>query len=394
MEQKEYRFFAFISYKSDDLKDAWRLKKKLDSYKLPTLLCKQFKKEKKPTYEVFLDKTNIQPGNLTNELREKLDRSHYLIVVCSPRSAQSEYVKAEIDWFTRNGRENQVFLFIIESNPSNIEASFNPAIKEVQERWAEHDCEKKEILGVNIKEKGVDKMSFLYRWPIIGSILQRERAYMQLISGLLNLEFKQLWSYQKIRFAEKVITWTVGVILSFSAIAYTWWVNQPVEIAVKLNEATVQNSMLPPLKNAVVNIMFDNKTETNTISSIESKAVFTNIPHSFLNKEVHVKVRCQNYLDLDTSLVLTKFFVLNINRNPSVFGNIHFRLYNSSVEKVVTDAEVEIAGYKTVSDDKGIVDLFIPLEQQRPSYHIVTTIPLYNDKIVMPCSSDVVVLTY
>ena len=187
--QKTYRYFAFISYKSDDLKEAWALKKKLDGYKLPTVLCKQYEKERKPTHEAFLDKTNIQPGDLTQELKDNLDNSHYLIVVCSPRSAKSEYVAAEIEHFTRNGRENEMFLFIIESDPANIEASFNPAIKEAEKRWSERDGEKREILGVNIKEKDVDKMFFIYRWPVVGAWLQRERAYMQLISRLLNLEF-------------------------------------------------------------------------------------------------------------------------------------------------------------------------------------------------------------
>ena len=327
MEQKEYKYFAFISYKSDDLSEAWSLKKKLDGYKLPTLLCKQYEKERKPTREAFLDKTNIQPGDLTDELRENLDKSHYLIVVCSPRSAKSEYVTAEIEWFTRNGRENEMFLYIIESDPKNIEASFNPAIKEAEKRWSERDGEKREILGVNIKEKDVDKMFFLYRWPIAGAWLQRERAYMQLISRLLNLEFEQLWSYQKIRLAEKVIAWGGGVILVLSALTYTWYINQPIDITMRLNEVSEHNEKLPPLKDAEVTIMFDNKTEVDTIRSLDDSAVFKEIAHKNLNKKVRVIVKCQNYMDLDTVFVLSKTVALNIRRNPAVFGDIHFRLW-------------------------------------------------------------------
>lgn len=391
MEQKEYRFFAFISYKSDDLKEAWGLKKRLDSYRLPTVLCKKYKKDKKPTYEAFLDKTNIQIGELREELKKDLDNSRYLIVICSPRSAKIGYVTDEINWFTRNGRENQMYLFIIESDPKNISESFNPAIIEAQKRWSERDGIKREFLGANINEKDVDKISFLYRWPIIGSILKRERAYMQLISKLLNLNFEQLWSYQKIRLAEKIISWIIGVIMVLSALTYTWWINQPVDIAVQLNEATVQNPQLPPLKDAVVNITFDNKTETDTIHTLDSNGSFVYVPHKFLGKEVQIKVSCQNYMDLDTSLVLTKVLLLNISRNPAVFGNIHFRLWDPYAEVFVTDTQVEIAGYKTTSNQEGLVELFIPLEQQQPFYHIETTIPLNNDKIVMPCGTDAVV---
>ena len=326
--EQRYKYYAFISYKSDDLKEAWRLKKKLDGYKLPTLLCKQYHKARKPTHEAFLDKTNIQPGELTKELRENLDNSHYLIVVCSPRSATSEYVTKEIEWFTRNGRENEMFLFIIDSDPKNIEASFNPAILDAKRRWSESDGEKREILGVNIKEKDVDKMFFLYRWPIIGSWLQRERAYMQLISALLHLKFEQLWSYQKIRLAEKVIVWVVGIILVLSALLYTAYINKSVDITASLKEISIHNEQLPPLKDAVVTLMLGDKTEIDTIHSIDEKVLFREIAHKHLGKEVRVIAKCQNFVDIDTTIVLSRNVVLNIKRNPDVFGNIHFRLWN------------------------------------------------------------------
>lgn len=391
--EQRYKYFAFISYKSDDLKEAWSLKKKLDGYKLPTILCKQYEKERKPTREAFLDKTNIQPGDLTDELRENLDKSHYLIVVCSPRSAESKYVTAEIEWFTRNGRENEMFLYIIESDPKNIEDSFNPAIMDAQRRWAERDGEKREILGVNIKEKDVDKMFFIYRWPIIGSWLQRERAYMQLISRLLNLEFEQLWSYQKIRLAEKIIAWVVGVILVLSVLFYTAYINKSVDITARLKETSIYNEQLPSLKDAVVTLMLGDKTEIDTIHSIDEKVLFREIAHKHLGKEIRVTAKCQNFIDIDTTIVLSRNVILNIKRNPEVFGNIHFRLWNPDIEKAVANTEVEIAGYKAVSDDEGNVELFIPLEHQQPCYQIKASIPLDNDTIYLPCGKDDVVLT-
>jgi len=391
--KQEYKYFAFISYKSDDLREAWSLKKKLDNYKLPTILCKQYEKEKKPTHEAFLDKTNIQPGDLTDELRENLDNSHYLIVVCSPRSAKSKYVTAEIEHFTRSGRENEMFLFIIESDPANIEASFNPAIKNAEKRWSERDGEKREILGVNIKEKDVDKMFFIYRWPVVGAWLQRERAYMQLISRLLNLEFEQLWSYQRIRLAERVIAWIVGLIIVFGAISYTAYINKDVDITTRLKETSIHNKQLPPLKDAIVTILFDNKTEVDTIHSLEAGCVFTNVPHRYLNKEIRMKISCQDFMDVDTIVVLTKDVVLNIQRNPSQYGDVHFRLWNPNKEEAVANAELEIAGQKVVSSSDGHVSLLIPLEEQQTKYNIKSSVPLGNDTIYLPCGPDDVILT-
>ena len=393
MEYQEFKYFAFISYKSDDLSEAWSLKKKLDNYKLPTILCKQYKKERKPTHEAFLDKTNIQPGDLTDELRENLDNSHYLIVVCSPRSAKSEYVTAEIEHFTRSGRENEMFLFIIESDPANIEASFNPAIKNAEKRWSERDGEKREILGVNIKEKDVDKMFFIYRWPVVGAWLQRERAYMQLISRLLNLEFEQLWSYQKIRLVERIIAWIVGLIIVFGAISYTAYINKDVDITTRLKEISIHNEQLPPLKDAIVTILFDNKTEVDTIHSLEAGCVFTNVPRRYLNKEIRMKFFCQDFMDVDTVVVLTKDVVLDVQRNPSPYGDVHFRLWNPDKEEAVANAELEIAGQKVVSGSDGHVSLFFPLEEQQTKYNIKSNVPLANDTIYLPCGPDDVILT-
>lgn len=391
--QKTYKYFAFISYKSDDIKEAWALKKRLDGYKLPTLICKQYNKERKPTHEAFLDKTNIQPGELTKELRDNLDSSHYLIVVCSPRSTKSEYVTAEIEWFTRNGRENELFLFIIESDAARIEDSFNPAIKEAEKRWSKRDDEKREILGVNIKEKDVDKMFFIYRWPIVGSWLQRERAYMQLISKLLNLEFELLWSYQKIRLVERIIAWIVGIILVLSALSYTWYINQPVDVTTRLVEASVHNEQLPPLKGAVVTIELGDKTDIDTIHSIEECALFREIAHKHLNHEVRMTVVCQDFVPVDTTLLLTKDVVLHIHRDPTVYGNLHFKLWNPEEEKPVVNAEVEIAGRKVTSDNEGHVLLSVPLKEQQTRYSIKSTVPLANDTVYLPCGPDDVIIT-
>lgn len=387
-ETKTYRYFAFISYKSDDLKEAWALKKKLDGYKLPTVLCKQYEIDRKPTNEVFLDKTNIQPGDLTQELKDNLDNSHYLIVVCSPRSANSDYVTAEIEHFTREGRENEMFLFIIESDPKNIDASFNPAIKEAERRWSERDGEKREILGVNIKEKDVDKLFFIYRWPVIGALLQRERAYMQLISRLLNLEFEQLWSYQRIRFAERIVAWIVGLIIVLGAISYTAYINKDIDITTRLRETSFHNEQLPPLKDAVVTILFDKKTEVDTIPSLNESRVFTNVPRRYLNKKTRVKISCQDFMDVDTMVVLTKEVFLDIQRNPSRYGDVHFRLRDSDNEKGVPNIELEIAGQKVISDNTGYVSLFIPLEKQQTRYSIKSSVHLKDDTIYLPCGPD------
>lgn len=391
-ESTTYKYFAFISYKSDDLKEAWALKKKLDRYKLPSVLRKQYKKEKLPTYEAFLDKTNIQPGILTDELRDNLDNSHYLIVICSPRSAKSNYVKAEIEWFTRDGREKDMYLFIIESDPNKIEDSFNPAIKKAEQHWKQISEKTYEYLGVNIKEKDVDKLFFIYRCPIIGSWLQRERAYMQLISKLLNLEFKQLWSYQKIRLTEWILAYLLGILFFVSALIFTWRLNQPFDVTASLVEASIYNERLPQLKDAVVKIGIGDKAYTDTIRLIEECVIFKEIAHRHLNQRVRILVSCKDFIPVDTTLLLTNKVILSVYRDSTVYGDVHFRLWNPDKEVPLANTEVEIAGQITTSDKDGYISLFVPLEKQQSKYFVKSAIPLVNDTIYLPCGPDDVLL--
>lgn len=401
---KRYRYFAFISYKSDDLKEAWALKKKLDGYKLPTVLCKQYEKKRKPTYEAFLDKTNIQPGDLTQELKDNLDNSHYLIVVCSPRSAKSDYVKAEIEWFTRNGRENEMFLYIIESDPANIEESFNPAIKDAEKRWSERDGEKRKILGVNIKEKDVDKMFFLYRWPFIGSWLQRERAYMQLISKLLILDFGQLWSYQRIRLAETVTVWILGIV----TIVFLWIVTIlaliPFSANIVINETTPHNENLPSYSGGVMTMYLGEEVLTDTVCSEKGRCVFPRIPKRYYRGDVRVTFKHNDFVYVDTIIELEDTIQFNIKRLPEVYGHIHFIVWDSENEKGISGCKITVSdksnqnrngtfSYLVISNEDGLVDLQIPIENQRTAYAIESELEVLTPIIYMPCGPNDVILT-
>ena len=389
--KKEYSWFAFISYKSEDLDWAWWLKKKLHDYRLPAKFCREHHLKQKPANPSFLDKTDIQAGNLPDELKRQIDDSENLIVICSPRSATSTYVGDEIEWFTRNGRINNMFLFIIESDPKDIHASFHPAIAAAGKKWDASG--KREELGVNINEENVDKMFFLYRMPFIGKWLLRERAFMQLISTMLvNVRFEQLWSIQKIRIIERALAWLIGIIAVIASLVTVWMMNRPVDISAKLDEVTVKNSQLQPLKDAIVSLTLDNETRTDTIKDLNDCALFRKIPRSLLGKEVRMEVKCKDFLYIDTTLVLSEVNILKISRDSSVYGDIRIRIWNPNTERSVSNLELEIEGQKVKSDHNGNVALHIPLNQQKQAYKVVSETPLESDTIFMPCGLDDVIL--
>ena len=375
--EQQFKYFAFISYSSKDTEWGKRVQQKLEHYRMSATLCSEHGWESRtPIKPVFFAPTDIQPGGLTEELQERLRASRNLIVICSSNSAQSEWVGKEIEFFHQLGRTKQIHFFIVDGQPHSCDPDtecFNPIVDSLG---------LPEILGANIHEK-------IYRWPW----MNKERAYVQLISKLLGVEFDAIWQRHKRLLVQKMIAWAVGIVVVLAALAGVWITNQPVNVEVQLKEMSAHNEYLPPMKDAVVTMTLENETKTDTVRNIDATALFRNIPQRYLNKKVHVMVRCQNYMDIDTSFVLSKTVVLNIKRNPTVFGNIHFHLWNPDIEKAVANTEVEIAGYKAVSDNEGNVDLFIPLEHQQPSYQIKANIPLEKDTIYLPCGQDDVVLT-
>ena len=376
MENQEFKYFAFISYSSKDVEWGKRVQRKLESYRMPATLCSEHGWERTPIKPIFFAPTDIQPGGLTNELQERLKASRNLIVICSPNSAKSEWVAKEIEFFHNLGRTNQIHFFIVEGLPhsGNTDTEcFNPIV---------NTLDMPEILGANIHEK-------IYRWPW----MNKERAFVQLISKLLDVEFDTIWQRHKRLLVQKSIAWAVGIMAVICALISVWVTNQPVDVETKLHECSVHNDNLPPLKDAVVTITLDNESKTDTIHNLDSKVTFTNIPHHFLNEEVNVKVTCENFMLVDTIMTLTKEMTINMYRDSKIFGDIHFSLYNENTEKFIPNVEVEIAGIKTTSDDNGKVSVTVPLESQHKAYHINASVSLENDTVHMPCGPDDVALT-
>lgn len=369
------KYFAFISYNQHDTVWGKRLQRKLEHYRMPATLCSQRGWKRTPINPVFFAPSDIQPGGLNEELQDRLRAAQNLIVICSPNSARSEWVGKEIEFFHQMGRTKNIHFFIVDGVPHSGNPDtecFNSVVNQLG---------LPEILGANIHER-------IYRLPW----MNRERAYVQLISKLLGVEFDSIWQRHRRLLIRNVIAWVVGVILVLAALLAIRAANQPFNADLRLAETSAQNTLLPPLKDAVVTLSLDNETKTDTLASIDAHALFTNIPHRFLGQQVHASVSCRDFLPLDTLVTLQRSLTLNIQRDPHPYGEIDIRLYNPLSERFCTNVQVDIEGTPVVSDQEGRLSLTVPLPLQRPAYHITASHPSIDDSILMPLGPDAVIL--
>lgn len=374
--EQEYKYFAFISYSSHDYKWGKRIQDKLEHYCMPTTLCSKHGWKRQPMRPVFFAPTDIQPGGLSEELQERLKASRNIIVVCSPHSAQSEWVGKEIAYFHKLGRTQQIQFFIVDGIPHSGNPKtecFNPIIKTLG---------LPEILGANIHER-------IYRLPW----LNQERAYVQLITKLLGVEFDSIWQRHKRMLIRQVVTWIVGVIAILISLVVVWHYNQPVDIQLSLREQSIKNLKLPQLHDAVVTLTLDKETKIDTISSLSDTGSFLYIPHRYIGKDVRITIFCPDYLPVDTTITLMENIEVNIYRNPAVYGNIQFKLWNMSKESYVSNTTIRIDDIVAVSDAEGVVKTTVPLAKQKKEYRLRSTVPLEDSILYMPYGKDCVIRT-
>lgn len=168
MEQgREY--YAFISYKSEDVEWALWLQHELEHYHLPASFNGRtdVPQELRP---VFRDIDELSAGNLPKQIKQALANSQNLIVICSPQAAESPWVNQEVETFISLGRTDRIFPFIVEGNsPSEF---FPPALLNLPKD--------EERLGGDVSKKG------------------RDAAFVKVVAGMLGVGFDSLWNrYEK-----------------------------------------------------------------------------------------------------------------------------------------------------------------------------------------------------
>ena len=121
----EPKYWAFISYNHQD--DAWGrwLHRQIENYRVPRRLVGRPSRDGKVPrrmYPAYRDREELPvSSDLGANIKSCLERSRYLIVICSPHAARSAWVTEEVLLFKLTGRENRIMALIVSGEPNAAE---------------------------------------------------------------------------------------------------------------------------------------------------------------------------------------------------------------------------------------------------------------------------------
>lgn len=226
MEQNHKSIYAFISYNHEDVRWAKWLRKKLEWYKLPTEIDNDVE-DSRYIRPVFRDRDELNSGVLGHELRKCLENSKYLIVICSPNSAKSEWVSNEVQAFIDMGRQEYIIPFIVEGSPHNYlseQAAVQPLMEEcfpfALRKWNMVNPVE-QLLGISVDDDGE---------------IDRHKAFVRIVSRLIGVSFDTLWQRYKRELRLKLTIRTMSIILT---LVLSYWFMIPVTVDVSITEDKV-----------------------------------------------------------------------------------------------------------------------------------------------------------
>ncbi|MGM9698098.1 MAG: TIR domain-containing protein [Prevotella sp.] len=328
--------YAFISYNHKDQEMAKWLQAKLESYKLPTEIHNEFE-DSRYLRPVFRDKTDLNAGILSEELKKHLISSKYLVVVCSPNSAKSKWVNDEVMEFLKMGRAKRIIPFIVDGTPHGGEDECLPqALRELED--------KKELLGISIPEVG------------------RQKAFIKLVSKMLDIDYDVLWQRHKRQVRNRRIA--TAVTLSI-LLALFYYLAVPLSIHLTIKD---EEHHLPMPESAIVTV----RGTEYQLSKIDTTLVVDNIPGYFRGRNIDVFFNSTYYKSQETvcrmGLGISDSQELKVQRDStfSIYGGV---VYNEEGVPV-SGAVVDLEGLTTTTDSNGKFRIEVPIEKQTETKRI------------------------
>lgn len=336
--------FAFISYNHKDVKYAKWLQKKLENYKLPAEIHNEFE-DSRFIRPVFRDQTDLNTGVLANVLRDQLEASKYLIVLCSPNSAKSQWVSNEVKTFIEWGRLDNIIPVIVEGQPN----CYNPDLECFPEYLRQYTKEhpESELLGVSLAEVG------------------KEKAFIRVVSRMLDVSFDTLWKRYERQKRFRIIQLIISTIVT---LALLYWFALPYQFTVNLHDAKHQLP-ISVSDEGNVGILTVNDVEYN-LQSLDTTIQAGWLPGYYRAKNIQVSFKAPYYYqDLQTEVQLgyglSSELDLQLQRDDT-FGKLAGQVVDAISLAPISGVLVSVDGgeFSAKTDADGHFDIQIPLEKQ------------------------------
>lgn len=200
--------FAFISYSRKDTEVARYLQERIEKYVYPKDCVAENNRpeDDQRVRPVFLDLTDLsaQARNFNEEIREQLAASRYLIVICSPHSAESTFVHKEIDHFLAT-HDHDTDLII----PVYVDKVLQIGHPQVDAILSTRNC------PIYVSAKGE------------AGHIGRKYCFYHLMEFLLKVDFDKLLNryeeYKQNRRRNKARALAVTLLILFGSISYGWY---------------------------------------------------------------------------------------------------------------------------------------------------------------------------
>jgi tetratricopeptide (TPR) repeat protein len=219
--QPSKQYFAFLSYSHKDAADADWLHGELERFRVPSKLAGKLTSSGViPTCltPIFRDRHELAASrDLGVEIREALETSHCLVVLCSPAAAASKWTNAEIELFKRLHPDGCVIAAIVGGEPfasemkgREQEECLPPALRLQYDRRGRSTGRRLEPLAADLREAGEG----------------RRLGFLKIVAGVLGVGLDDLVRRDQLRrhrrlagiAAASITGMVIALVLAISAI--------------------------------------------------------------------------------------------------------------------------------------------------------------------------------
>ena len=202
-----YKYNAFISYRHTpiDAKIAVEIQRRLERFSVPKSLQKEIGKK---ITRVFRDKEELPTtSNLNDDILDALNHSEFLIVICSPNTEESIWVKREIQIFLASHPRHNVITVLAEGEPQDV----IPEVLRYEERREMGEDGTERTVRVPVEPLSCD-----YR----GSLRKaRKEELPRLVATLLSVEYDQLKQRRRAYLLQRITLASFAALVLLSGFA-------------------------------------------------------------------------------------------------------------------------------------------------------------------------------